>query len=398
MTSEIIKKTDIVCPACGSVGLEIFYSLSHMPVYSCVLMSSKNEAMQCPRGNIELGFCRHCGFITNTRFDPATQEFSARYEVTQGFSACFTGFAKSLAQRLIDKYNLRQKTILEIGCGKGEFLAMICQLGQNKGVGFDPAYAAGRNPAESSANLKFITDFYSEKYAGVNADMICCRHTLEHIAPVGDFLRMLRRIIGERTKTLVFFEVPDVKRILDEGAFWDIYYEHCSYFTAGSLARLFHASNFEIDDLYLDYDGQYIIITAYPAEAATSPKLPIESDMQSLTSSLETFSRKCSERIDFWLKALRKSRSEQKTVIWGSGSKAVAFLSTLKLDDRIEYVVDINPYKHGKNMPGTGHQIVAPQFLKQYNPARIIVMNPIYCNEIRQNLDRLGVKAKLLPV
>ena len=390
---------DDCCSSCGKSGLEIFYTLSKVPVYSCVLMSSREEALQCPRGEIKLGFCRRCGFITNMCFDPATQEFSSRYEETQGFSACFSGFAKSLAQRLIDKYDLRNKTILEIGCGKGEFLTLISQMGNNKGIGVDPTYVAGRNPNEAAGKLEFITDFYSEKYAYLQADMICCRHTLEHIAPVGDFLRILRRTIGERTNTLVFFEVPDVKRILDEGAFWDIYYEHCSYFTAGSLARLFRASGFEIDDLYLDYDGQYIMITAYPAVGATAAKLPIENDMPSLAASLEKFKRQCSTRIDFWQTALAKSHNNgQKVVIWGSGSKGVAFLSTLEHNDRIEYGVDINPYKQGKFMPGTGQQIVSPQFLTQYQPGTIIVMNPIYCDEIQRDLDRLQVRAELLPV
>ena len=371
-----MTKSDGCCPSCGASGLELFYALRNVPAYSCVLMESREEALQCPRGEMKLGFCRRCGFIANMSFDPATQEFSSRYEETQGFSACFSGFAKSLAQRLIDKYGLRNKTILEIGCGKGEFLTLICQLGNNKGIGVDPAYVAGRNPHEAMGKLEFITDFYSEKYSHLQADMICCRHTLEHIAPVGDFLRMLRRTIGERTNTLVFFEVPDVHRILNEGAFWDIYYEHCSYFTTGSLARLFRASGFEIDDLYLDYDGQYIMITAYPAAGATAAQLPIENDMPALTASLGNFKEQCPARIDFWQKALAKSYNNgQKAVIWGSGSKGVAFLSTLEHNDRIEYGVDINPYKQGKFMPGTGQQIVAPQFLAQYQPGTIIVMN-----------------------
>jgi hypothetical protein len=76
----------------------------------------------------------------------------------------------------------------------------------------------------------------------------------------------------------------------------------------------------------------------------------------------------------------------------------VAFLTTLKLADQIEYVVDINPYRHGKYMPGTGQEIVSPQFLTQYRPQKVIVMNPIYCEEIQRDLDRLSVNADLLSV
>jgi hypothetical protein len=60
--------------------------------------------------------------------------------------------------------------------------------------------------------------------------------------------------------------------------------------------------------------------------------------------------------------------------------------------------VDINPYKHGTYMAGTGQEIVGPEFLREYRPDVVIVMNPIYCNEIQQNLDRIGVTAELMPV
>jgi hypothetical protein len=76
----------------------------------------------------------------------------------------------------------------------------------------------------------------------------------------------------------------------------------------------------------------------------------------------------------------------------------VAFLTTLRIQDEIEYAVDINPYKHGTYMAGTGQQIVAPEFLREYRPDVVIVMNPIYCNEIRRDLNRMGVTAELMAV
>ena len=69
-----------------------------------------------------------------------------------------------------------------------------------------------------------------------------------------------------------------------------------------------------------------------------------------------------------------------------------------KLMEEIEYVVDINPYKHGKSLPGTGQEIVSPQFLTKYNPQKIIVMNPVYLDEIQRDIERLGIKADLFVV
>lgn len=396
---DTFEQPDQSCPNCSSKGLFVFYAVDNIPVNSCILMFSKEEAFEYPRGNLQLGFCSKCGFITNTLFDPNTHKYSARYEETQGYSACFNEFAKSLAQRMIDKYDIHKQTVLEIGCGKGEFLALMCQLGDNHGIGIDPAYVPERNPDQGKSQIEFIQDFYSEKYSHINADVICCRHTLEHIASTWKFIRTLRRAIADQRHTLVFFELPDVLRVLREGAFWDIYYEHCSYFSAGSLARLFRASGLEIDELYLDYGGQYLVIAAHPAEGPTVASLDLENDMELLARAFEGFGEKCLNRINYWQSTMQKIiASGQKMVIWGSSSKGVAFLTTLKVTSEIEYVVDINPYKHGKYMPGTGQEIVSPQFLTKYRPQKIIVMNPVYCNEIQEALDYLNVKADLLAV
>ena len=70
-------------------------------------------------------------------------------------------------------------------------------------------------------------------------------------------------------------------------------------------------------------------------------------------------------------------------MVWSSGSKYVAFLTTLDTTDKIQYVVDINPYRHGRFIPGVGKQIMSPKFLQEDQPDRVIVMNSIYRNEIK---------------
>ena len=95
-----------------------------------------------------------------------------------------------------------------------------------------------------------------------------------------------------------------------------------------------------------------------------------------------------------WLDGLR--RAGRKTVLWGGGSKAVAFLTTLDVREGIEYAVDINPRRSGTFLAGTGQQIVAPGFLAQYRPDVVIVMSPIYLPEIRAQLDNMGVRPQRL--
>ena len=381
------------CPSCSSPGLRAFYEVAPIPVNSCILTQSPAEARRFPTGELSLAACPACGFVTNTRFDPQKTEYSSRYEETQAFSGTFNRFARELAERLVEQYRLHGKTALEIGCGKGEFLVLLSELSGGRGIGIDPGYHPERTESEAAARIEFVRDFYSERYAHLQADFICCRHTLEHIAPTRELLSTLRRTIGERHDALVFFEVPDVLRVLREGAFWDIYHEHCSYFTPGSLARLFRATGFEVVDLWLDYDDQYICLTARPADGPTPPRLPLEDDLTEVSAAVERFRATCGGAIERWRTTLdAAAKAERRVVLWGSGSKGVSFLTTLgEPGATVEYVVDINPFKHGKFMPITGQEIVSPDFLRDYRPDQVIVMNPIYVDEIRRDLARLGL-------
>jgi SAM-dependent methyltransferase len=391
--------SDYVCPNCGAIGLSIFYEAKNVPVNSCILLSTEEQAIDFPRSDVALGFCEACGFITNTAFDPSKVDYSSVYEDQQCFSSTFNAFAQDLAKRLVGKYNLHNKRILEIGCGKGDFLALLCELGTNYGVGIDPAYTKGRVKTEASDRLEFIQDYYSKKYAKYNGDLICCRHTLEHIHNPAEFVGIVRQAIGNRLDTKVFFEVPDVTRVLCELAFWDIYYEHCSYFTLGSLARLFRLCKFEVTDLAIDFDGQYLLIESIPAEQRSYKKHKLEETVKETKRHVRYFSNNCSEKLNQWQRSLKKLHAEKKrVVIWGSGSKCVSFLTTLNIKDEIDCVIDINPHRHGKFIPGAGKKIMPPQFLKKYNPDVTIVMNSAYCNEIQQMLNSMEVITEVLPV
>lgn len=387
------------CPSCASGATQPFYEARDLPVRDMFVVPTREEALRQPRGDVALEFCRDCGFIFNAAFDPSLLDYSACYEETQGFSPTFGAFARSLAQRLVERYGLRRKHILEIGCGKGEFLALLCELGDNRGTGFDPAFVPERAPAQAAGRMAVIREFYSEKHAGLRADFVCCRHTLEHIAEVGQFVRMLRRAVGGGTDATVFFEVPDVTRILREGAFWDVYYEHCSYFSPGSLARLLRASAFGVTELYRDYADQYLILTARPAAGPTQPVLPIEEDLGTLPGLVESYARTSTGRIGWWQRRLGKLAAQgARTILWGSGSKAVAFLTTLGIADEVACVVDVNPYRQGWFLPGTGHRIVAPESLAECRPDCVVVMNPVYRREIEEALGRLGVQPEVLTV
>lgn len=390
----------MTCPNCGAAPLSVFYEVKNVPVHSVLLLETLDEALNYPRGDIRLGICGACGFITNTAFNPQVHEYSSKYEATQGYSSTFNAFHHRLAQSLIDRYDLRGKSIIEIGCGQGEFLDLLCTGGNNQGVGFDPAYVPERSQVKLREGITFIQDFYSEKYTGYQADFICCKMTLEHIHQTAAFLDTVHRSIGDRKDTTVFFQVPNGRYVFGETAFWDIYYEHCSYFSEGSLARLFRKTSFEIIDIWTDYDDQYLMIEARPGRKEEQPPLAQEESPAEMAQVIDEFTHQYTQKTAAWIDRLSLARNKPvKTVLWGGGSKGVAFLTTLGITtDEIEYVVDINPHKAGTFMAGTGQKIVTPDFLPSYQPDSIIVMNPIYCGEVARNLEQLGLKPDLIGV
>jgi len=400
LRSESRGASELACQGCGRGPVRIFHEVFDAPANSCIQLDSPEQARAYPRGDIRLGFCGSCGFISNVAFDRRLTEYSARYEETQGFSPTFNAFHRELALRLIERHDLRGKDIIEIGCGKGEFLALLCDLGGNRGVGFDPGYLDGREGEHRSGRIRFVKDFYSERYIEQRGDFICCKMTLEHIHSTSDFVATVRRSIQPGAQSVVFFQVPEVTRILRECAFEDIYYEHCSYFSPGSIARLFRRNGFEPVALTVEYGGQYLTIEARPADdVRTSASLAGEDDLPLLAELVESFPQRLAGKLDRWRSELAEIRRRgQRVVLWGSGSKGVSFLTTLDVGDQVEYVVDINPHRHGHFMPGTGQSIVAPEFLASYRPDVVVVMNALYVDEIRETLNGLGLAPLLLPL
>lgn len=391
-------RTD-ACPACERTDLTTFHTQQGIPTNSCLLVDTEQAALEFPRGDIELVLCTNCGFIFNTRFDPSLAEYSDSYEETQGFSPRFMEFANDLASSWVSRYALAGRTVLEIGCGKGEFLSLMAENGIAKGIGIDPGVDPSRIDGAGAEKCVWIADYFdsalvADRGAELEADAIVCRHTLEHIRPVGAFLDSIRSFIGDRSDIPVLFELPDTKRVLDEVAFWDIYYEHCSYFSAGSLSRLFQRHGFEVLDVSLGYDDQYLLLEALPAAAPGAGPDSI-GDIGDLRAGATHFAEGFSATVESWRARLGAVRAGGgKSAIWGAGSKGVSFLGIV--GDQVDAAVDINPYKHGKFMAGTGHRICSPAELVAIDPQLIVAMNPVYLAEIQQELDRLGLEGELV--
>ena len=386
-----------MCAVCGSRDLSVFWEAEQLPIFCNVLCATREEARGIPRGDVCLSFCKGCALITNRAFDPARMAYDVTYENSPHFSPRFQTYAEALAARLVKRYDLRNKTILEIACGQGVFLRLLCDLGCNRGLGFDPSYVPKACDDPGIERISFVQDYYGERYADRRADFICCRHALEHIADPLRFLRGLRRNIGLHSDTIVFFEVPNSLYSLRDMGIWDLIYEHCTYFVPASLKRCFEAAGFEALHLTDEYGGQFVSIEARPRREGLPAPPADDAALAGVTQDGRAFAARYVEKVQAWRERIEEMRrAGARAVVWGSGSKGVTFLNILRAEDRIKYVVDINPRKQGMFVAGTGQHIVAPEFLREYQPDSVIVMNAVYLEEIRATARQMGLRAEFL--
>jgi len=380
------------CPICGEAPLKPLISIPDVPALCNRLCASEIEAADFPRGDISLAYCTECGHVINAAFDQARVNYDERFENTLTFSPQFRRYAEATADRLIDRYGLIGKRIVEIGCGGGDFLSLLCSPG-NYGAGYDPSqpssrYGAGGGTVEISGR-----NFAAKDARG--AEFVCCRHVLEHLFEPMNLLWQLHESMAIRPGGVVFFEVPNGLFILDRLSIWDIIYEHVSYFMPSSLARAFHAAGFTVECARSDFDDQYLWVEArVGGEASASGVPPRPSDLL-----YSSFNERFRERLERWQQRIDELRSNRRdVVIWGAGAKGVMFLNLLKVSAGagIDRVVDINPRKHGHFIPLMGQRIVSPDSLRQNPPDLVIVMNAEYQHEIRCMINDVGVACEVV--
>jgi SAM-dependent methyltransferase len=380
------------CPVCETPVDSAFFEMPAMPTVCNQLFDDAGAARAVPRGDIRLAFCAHCGFVFNRAFDPARVPYGEHYENSLHFSPRFQSYAEALARRLIDRYAVRGRRVVEIACGNGEFLSLLCELGDNRGIGYDPSGVLERAAPGARDRLEIRTRFFEKEDAAEPADLICCRHALEHLEEPVPFLQMIRDGLDDRADTILYFEVPNSTWILEEFDLWDLIYEHCGYFTAPSLVHAFDRAGFDVLEVGEDFDRQFLWIEARPGDGAPGAA----PDLGGLPEVVSGFARASRARVDGWRRWFGEMEDgERDVVVWGAGSKGATFVNLFREFRCLTRVVDVNPHKEGKFLSGSGHRIVHPDRLAEGGvPDCVIVMNPIYLDEVRTLLADRGLASE----
>jgi hypothetical protein len=396
------EELEMACPLCGSSRLWVFYTLTNVPASCNRLWKNKDDAINCPKGDIKLAFCRSCTFVSNMAIEPEKNQYDSGYDNSLFYSAHFQEFAKKLASTLVEQYGLYNKNIVEIGGGKVDFLSLLKGLGKNCGFRFDPFHSkieSSNQEANSPSSLTSRSFPFLDE--GKKVDFVFSYHELEHMNNPKSFLKYLWMLLDKSESTHVFFSVPNALKAFEEGDYSDIIYEHVSYFTIPSLYFLFSSCGFEISSVQGTrgeiFDSIHVDATRKRGKMHNLTPIS-ERAVSQIEQIIQKFSAKTLENI--------KERSQQLTklldkgnriAVWGAGARGVTFLNIFK-DQRIEYAVDINPNKQGMYVPGTGQKIVRPEFLSDYKPDFIILANPAYETEIRKILEHLRISAGFVSI
>jgi hypothetical protein len=377
------------CIVCNSVSSFKFFEKLDYPVQDGLLYPSAEEALKAPTGSIELCICDNCGYIWNRSFEEKKIRYDTAYEISLAASPVYRDFLNATAQRLSDRYITPDSHAIEIGCGDGSFLQILCSIAGCSGTGFDPTF---KSQETSNERVQFISSFFPDSESLNHCDLLCCRHVLQQVlfpSNPATFLNTIRNKIQKRSDIKMYFEVPNASFIFTPDNIWNIVYEYHSYFTESSLSRLFLSAGFEILEVKSCFkNGQYLGLEAANSNSKQSPFVT-DSSIKDQLKDFQTFYH---ETLASWRDQLSKMFDSYKRIAaWGAGGRAISFFNALQVNNEIPYVADINIHRQGKFLPVTGQQVVSPEFLVDYNPEGILITNRTFEQEIRNQIADLGI-------
>ena len=384
-----VPAASVACPLCESGSTSEFLRRESVPVHQNLVMRDAASARAIARGRLAMRACACCGFVFNAAFDPSLLAYGEQYDNTQTWSPAFHEYVDGLVRYLIDERGLRGKRIVEVGCGKGDFLRrMVGSLAANNtGVGFDPTYVG---PDEDlQGRLRFERRFYDRSCADIPADVVIARHVIEHVPhPVA-----LLRDIQDATINQIYLETPCLRWIFCNEVVWDLFYEHCSLFTVESLSRACEQAGVCVTGSRHVFGGQYLWLEARTrASRLTTRRRSLLSGDDVVSSQpigdpiiAQAMAYGEAERrwVGRWQSIVAQLAEHGGVCLWGAGAKGVTFTNLVDPTGAlIDCVVDLNPAKQSGFLPGTGHEIVSPDELRDRKVTTTLVLNPNYTAEI----------------
>jgi len=310
--------------------------------------------------DIEVYQCSGCGLV---QLNSPPVLYYKNVIRASAFSKEMKNFRIKQFQRFVDDYCLKEKKLIEIGCGCGEYMSIMQHFGVET-FGLEYSETSVSQCIQSGLNVfqGFIhTSHYRINSAPFNGFYIL--NFLEHLPDPNTFLTGIYNNLAENAIGLV--EVPNFDMILKKNLFSEFTSDHLLYFTKETLNSLLKQNGFEIitcDDIWHDY-----IISSIVKKRTKLNIFHFYNYQTQLKDQLH-------EYIEHF--------SPKKVAIWGAGHQALAIISLANLADKIRYVIDSATFKQGKFTPATHIPIVSPDTIILDTVEAIIVMAASYSDEV----------------
>lgn len=381
-----------LCPVCQSPDTFSFLEQRHVPVHQNMVYRDQTRAHAAVRGDLVMHLCSGCDFVFNSAFDPQKISYDQGYDNSQNCSPAFSAYMDKLIDDLIKAHPQRPLRIVEIGCGKGEFLKRLVQRAgtQTFAQGYDPTYEGPLTLIDG--RLAFVRRFFDEHSINGDVDIILCRHVIEHIPDPFFLLMPLARALKQSPQARIYFETPQVEWIFEHGVLWDFFYEHCALYNHYALATAFSKAGLGVVEQHDIFGDQYQWLEARPTAPLKLPDRRREMNVKA-----RAYAAQYHKRLEHLHQRLSAAAGEGKIALWGAGAKGVTLANLLDpAAQMIDCVIDMNPNKQGAFLVGTGHPIAAPAAVAQRGVRSAFVMNPNYLPEIRQLLIRDHIDLNLI--
>lgn len=343
-----------------------------VPVIPNSPLKKKNQKIN--KGKILLKYNKKIDILINSHFRDKLIKYDKNYQNDQSGSVIFQRHMRFIYNVLKKKFKKGNK-IVEVGCGKGEFLSIIKKDKYFFYEGYDSTY---------EGNDKKIIKRYLNSNDRIKTDIVVLRHVLEHIPKPFTFLKKIKKIFGS---AFIFIEVPNYSWIIKNNAFYDITYEHVNYFSKKSLRLIFN-NKYSLSKLCFNQQYQYILANLQNLSLNFKKEYEKKKNWKNLNfNSLFPIFKKQINKFD------NISKNYDNIYIWGAATKGCMFLvhclAHKKLIKKVKHAVDINISKCNKYLPMSKIKIVSRNnFFKIVNQNRdlLIVSNPNYISEIKNDL------------
>ncbi|MBE5859750.1 MAG: methyltransferase domain-containing protein [Butyrivibrio sp.] len=272
---------------------------------------------------------------------------------------------KKYFKDFIDNYNLKDKRILEVGAGSGEFMSFMQAAGGDV-IGLEHNHESVEN---AKKNGFIVEEGFPEgnnfRIRNAPFGAFYIMNFWEHIPDPGDFLNAISDNLEDEAIGLI--EVPNTDKIIQDMMFSEFMLDHLCYYTKDTLTRLLEINGFDVIDSSIVWHDYCLCVIV---------KKRSKSEMKSFSIRQESIIKEVREFVE------ERVTKGEKVAIWGAGHQALAMLSLSGIGDKIEFVIDSASFKQNRYTPGSHCLVVAPSELDKKGIDSILVMAASYSDEV----------------